>query len=154
MAIRMNRSYEEMKNEQQTRMSNVMADIRALKDSMVSSAEHRMSSGEIQRLRFQVERYDQIFPIHQAQINDMNQLNKRLRADLLEEKHRNERMKIRLDKAEALAISLGTPKPSRRNRTDEQEHEDDGSDHGSSSSDDEDEDGDEDEDAYGTLRSK
>jgi hypothetical protein len=50
----------------------------------------------------------------------MEQLNKKLRADLLEEKHRSERMKIRLDKAEALAISLGTPKTSKRSRTDEQ----------------------------------
>ncbi len=65
----------------------------------------------------------------------MEQLNKKLRADLLEEKHRNERMKIRMDKAEALAIRLGTSKTK-----------DDRSDHGSSSSDDEDEDGGEDED--------
>ena len=107
-----------------------MADIKALNDSMVASAEHSTSSSVMQQLRVQVERYEQIFPIRQAQINDMNQLNKRLRADLFEEKHRNERMRIRLDKAEALAISLGTPKTSKRNRTDEQEQEGDGSDHG------------------------
>jgi hypothetical protein len=95
--------------------------------------------------KVQVERYDQIFPILQAQIKDMEQQNKKLRADLLEEKHRYERMKIRLDKAEALAISLGTPKPSKKSRTYEQGHEEEGSVHGSSSSNDEDEDGDEDE---------
>jgi hypothetical protein len=117
MAKRMNKSFTEMQDDQHTRMKNVMAEIRALKDSMAASAEHSTNSGEMQRLRVQVERYDQIFPICQAQVKDMEQLNKKLRADLLEEKHRNERMKIRLDKAEALAISLGTPKTSKRNRT-------------------------------------
>ena len=99
LTLRMNRSFEEIRGEQQMRMKNVMADIRALNDSMVASAEHGTNSGEMQRLRVQVERYDQIFPICQAQVKDMEQLNKKLRADLLEEKHRNERMRIRLDKA-------------------------------------------------------
>jgi hypothetical protein len=124
LTLRMNRSFEEMRGEQQTRMKNVMADIRALNDSMVASAEHGTNSGEMQRLRVQVERYDQIFPICQAQVKDMEQLNKKLRADLLEEKHRNERMRIRLDKAEALAISFGTSRTSKKGGTDDQEHED------------------------------
>jgi hypothetical protein len=146
MTRRMNKSFKEIRDDQRTRMRNVMADIRALNDFMVASAEHSTRSNVMQQFRVQVDRYDQIFPIRQAQIKDMEQLNKKLRADLLEEKHRDERMKIRLDKAEALAISLGTTKPSKKSRTDEQEHEDDESDHGSSSSDDEDEDGNEDED--------
>ena len=75
----------------------------------------------------------------------MEQLNRKLRADLLEEKHRNEQMKVRLDKAESLAISLGTPNPGKRRRAAANlEHDGDGSDE-SSSSDDE-EDGEEDED--------
>ena len=146
MTKRMNKSLAEMRDEQHTRMQNVMVDIRALNDSMVASAEHGTNPGEMQRLMIQVEQYDQIFPICQAQVKDLEQLNKRLRADLLEEKHRNERMRIRMDKAEALAIRLGAPKTNKRSRTDEQGHESDGSDHGSSSSDDEDEDDGEDED--------
>ncbi len=63
-----------------------------------------------------MERYDQIFPTRQAQVKDLEQMNRKLRADLLEEKYRNERMKARLDKAESLAISLGTPKPGKKRR--------------------------------------
>ncbi len=111
-----------------------MADIRALNDSMVASAGHNANSDTMQQLEIQVERYEEILPICQAQVKDMERLNKKLRADLLGERHRNEQMKIRLDRAEALAIRLGTPKTNKRSRTDEREHESDGSDHGSSSS--------------------
>ncbi len=90
MIRRMNKSFTELREEHHTRMKNVMSDIRMLNDSMVASTEHSTNSSEMQRLRFQVERYDQIFPIRQAQVKDMEQLNKRLRADLLEEKYRNE----------------------------------------------------------------
>ncbi len=136
MSRRMNKSFTELREEHHTRMKNVMSDIRVLNDSMIASAEH--STSEMQRLRFQVERYDQIFPIFQAQVKDMEQLNKRLRADLLEEKYRNEQMKIRLDKAEALAISLGASNPSKRRRTSVNlEHDDDVSDQSSSSDDEE-----------------
>jgi hypothetical protein len=143
MTRRMDESFTEFRDDHQARMMDVMSDIRSLNESITSSAEYGTDSNEMQRLKVHVERYDQIFPICQAQVKDMELLNKKLRADLLEEKHRNERMKIRLDKAEALAISLGTPKTNKRNRT---EHESDGSDHGSPSSDDEDEDNGEDED--------
>ncbi len=135
MTRRMNESFNEFRDDHQTRMRNVMSDIRSLNESIVASAEHSTNSSEMQRLRVQVEQYDQIFPICQAQVEDLEQLNKKLRADLLEEKHRNERMKIRMDKAEALAIKLGTSKAK-----------DDRSDHGSSSGDDEDENSGEDED--------
>jgi hypothetical protein len=146
MAKRMKKSFTEMRDEQHTRMRNVMADIRALNDSMVASAEHSTNSSEMQRLRFQVERYEQVIPVYQAQITDTQERNKKFWADLLGERSYIEQLKIRLDRAEALAISLGTPKPNKRSRTDEQEHKDDGSDHEPSSSDDEDEDGGEDED--------
>ncbi len=109
MSQRMNESFDVLRDEHNTRMKNVMADIRALSDSMVVSAEHGTISSEMQRLRHQVERYDQIFSIRQAQVKELEQMNRKLRADLLEEKYRNERMKTRLDKAESLAISLGTP---------------------------------------------
>ena len=62
MSQRMNESFDELRDEYNTRMKNVMADIRALNDSMIASAEHNTNSNEMQRLRFQVERYDQIFP--------------------------------------------------------------------------------------------
>jgi hypothetical protein len=141
MTRRMNQSFNEMRDEQHARMRNVMADIRALNDSMVASAEHGTNSDTMQQLKVQVERYEEILPICQAQVKDMKQQNKKLRADLLGERHRNEQMKIRLDKAEALAIRLGTPNTNKRSRTD-------GSDHGSSSSNDEDEDNSEDEDEH------
>ncbi len=143
---RMNKNFTELREEHNTRMKNVMADIRELNASMVASAEHGSISNEMQRLRFQVERYDQIFPVYQAQIKDMKELNQKLKADLLGEKHRNDHLKIRLDKSEALVISLGTSGSVKRRRTAEQEHKDDGSDQESSSDDDEDEDGGEDED--------
>ena len=63
MSQRMNESFDVLRDEHNTRMKNVMADIRALSDSMVASAERGTDSNEMQRLRHQVERYDQIFPI-------------------------------------------------------------------------------------------
>jgi hypothetical protein len=66
MTRRMNRSFEEIRDEQRTRMRNVMADIRELNDSMVAFAEHSTNSAEMQRLRFQVERYEQILPVYEA----------------------------------------------------------------------------------------
>jgi hypothetical protein len=63
MSQRMNESFDVLRDEHNTRMRNVMADIRALSDSMVASAERGTDSNEMQRLRHQVERYDQIFPI-------------------------------------------------------------------------------------------
>ena len=134
MARRMDESFIEFRGDHQARMMNVMSDIRSLNASITSSAEHGTDSDEMLRLKVQVERYDQIFPICQAQVKDLEQLNKKLRSDLLGERHRNELMKIRLDRAEALAIRLGTPKTNKRSRTDEREHESDESDHGSSSS--------------------
>jgi hypothetical protein len=52
MTRRMNKSHTELRDEQHTRMKDVMADIRAFKDSMVASAEHSTNSAEMQRLRF------------------------------------------------------------------------------------------------------
>ncbi len=101
MSQRMNESFDVLRDEHNTRMKNVMANIRALSDSMAVSAEHGAISSEMQRLRHQVERYDQIFPIRQAQVKELEQMNRKLRADLLEGKYRNERMKARLDKAES-----------------------------------------------------
>jgi hypothetical protein len=75
MARRMNRSFIEIREEHQTRMRNVITDIRVLKDSMVSSAEDSTNSNEMQQLRFQVERYEQIIPVYQAQIKDTQELN-------------------------------------------------------------------------------
>ncbi len=79
MTSRMNRSFEEMRHEQHTRMKNVMADIRAFNESMKSSAEHGMKSCEMQRLRFQVDRYEQVIPVCQAQIKDLKEQNQKRR---------------------------------------------------------------------------
>jgi hypothetical protein len=54
MTRRMNKSFTEIRGEQQTRMRNDMADIRALNDSMVASAEHSTNSNVVQQLRVQV----------------------------------------------------------------------------------------------------
>ncbi len=78
MSQRMNESFDVLRDEHNTRMKNVMADIRALSDSMLASAEHSTNSSEMQRLRHQVERYDQILPIRQAQVKDLEQLNRKL----------------------------------------------------------------------------
>ncbi len=146
MSQRMNKNFDELQEEHNTRMKNVMADIRKLNASMAVSAGHGSGPREMQRLRFQVERYDRIFPVYQAQIKDMKEQNKKLRADLLGEKHRSDQLTIRLEKSEALVITLGISSSVKRRRTVEQEHKDDGSGQESSSDDDEDEDGGEDED--------
>ncbi len=104
----------------------------------------------MQRLRFQVERHDQILPVFQAQLKDAQEANKRLWSELLGESSYIEQLKARLEKAEALAIKLGTVHPDERSGTAaEQEHKSDES----SSSDGEDEDGDEDENDDGKEQS-
>ena len=138
MSRRMNRSFDELREDRNTRMKNVMADIRALNASMVASAEHSTNSNEMQRLRFQVDRYEQVIPVCQVQIKDLKEQNQKLRTDLLAEKYRNEQLKIRLDKAEALVVVMGTSTPVKRRRTDGEGHADGGSEQGSSSSGDED----------------
>jgi hypothetical protein len=82
----MNENFADIRDEHNTRMKNVMADIRALNASMVASAEHCTNSNEMQRLRVQVERYDQVIPVYQAQIKDVQDRNKKLWADLLVER--------------------------------------------------------------------
>ncbi len=79
----MNKTFEQLREEHNNRMRNVMKDIRELNASMVVSAEHGSVSSEMQRLRFQVERYEQILPLIQAQFNDTQEKNKRLWNDLL-----------------------------------------------------------------------
>ncbi len=91
MSQRINESFDVLRDEHNTRMKNVMADIRAL------------------RLRYQVERYDHIFPICQAQVKDMEQLNRKLRADLLEEKHRNETDESQARQSRISGQQLGNP---------------------------------------------
>jgi gas vesicle protein len=47
MSQRINESFDVLRDEHNTRMKNVMADIRALNDSMVASAEHNTNSNEM-----------------------------------------------------------------------------------------------------------
>ncbi len=108
MTQRMNKNFDEIREEHNTRMKNVMTDIRALNDSMVASAEHSTNSSEMQRLWVQVERYDQVIPVYQVQIKDVQDRNKKLWADLVGERGYMGQLKVRLDKAKALVISLGT----------------------------------------------
>ena len=116
MSRKMNRSFDQFREEHNTRMKNVMNDIREINASMVVSAEHGSVSGEMQRLRFQVERHDQILPLFQAQFQDVQEKNKRLWSELLGERDYIERLKRRLETAEALAIKLGTVSPDKGGR--------------------------------------
>ena len=108
MSRRMNSTFEQFREEHNTRMKNVMKDIREINASMVVSAEHGSVSGEMQRLRFQVERHEQILPLFQAQLKDTQDRNTRLWVELLEERAYIKKLKVRLEISEALAIKLGT----------------------------------------------
>ena len=108
MSQRMNSSFEQFRVDHHVRMKSVMKDIREINASMVVSAENGSVSGEMQRLRFQVERYEQILPLIQAQLRDAQEKSKRLLNDLLEERAVIKRLNSRVERAEALALKLGT----------------------------------------------
>jgi hypothetical protein len=57
MAQRMNESRLQIQDEHKTRMTNAMADIRALQDSLTGSPDRGGSSREMQSLQFDVHRY-------------------------------------------------------------------------------------------------
>jgi hypothetical protein len=119
MAQRMNNSYLMIRQEHQTRMKNVMTEIRALKDSMTSSAEYNTNSQEMQQLRFQVAQYENVLPVYQSRIKDTEaeDLNKRLWKEKHEFTRSIENLKDRLNKAELLVFNMGTPEAIRRRGT-------------------------------------
>ncbi len=51
-------------------MTNVMTDIRALRDSLVCSTDHEGGSREMQKLQFDVHRYENVIPVYLARIKD------------------------------------------------------------------------------------
>jgi hypothetical protein len=137
MAQKMNNSYLMIHDEHQTKMKNVMTDIRALKDSITSSAEHNNNSREMQQLMFEVAQYENVLPIYRARIKDTEYLNKKLCEEKQEFTRNIEQLKGRLNKAESLVFSLGTPEAFRRRKTsNEQADNEEGTEQDSSSSDD------------------
>jgi hypothetical protein len=110
MAQRMNESHLLIQDEHRTRMTNVMTDIRALRDSLASSADHEGGSREMQRLQFDVHRYENVIPLYLARIKDAEKANQRLLREQRESAASIEHLKDRLNRAERLVCSMGTPK--------------------------------------------
>jgi murein L,D-transpeptidase YcbB/YkuD len=75
MAHRMNESHLLIQDEHRTRMTNVMTDIRALRDSLACSTDHEGGSRDMQRLQFDVHRYENVIPVYLARIKDAEKAN-------------------------------------------------------------------------------
>jgi hypothetical protein len=69
-------SQEQIRSGHSVRMKAVMADILAIRNTMLASSEHDQNSQEMQRLRFQVAQYDGILPVYQSRLKDTEELNK------------------------------------------------------------------------------
>jgi hypothetical protein len=135
MAQRMNESHLLIQDEHKTRMTNVMTDIRALRNSLASSADLEGGSRKMQRLQFDVQRYENVIPVYLARIKDAEKANQKLLKEQRESAASIEHLKDRLDRAERLVCSMGTPDSIKRNRAfREQENSEKGSE-GTSSSD-------------------
>jgi hypothetical protein len=63
-------SQEQIRSGHSVRMKAVMADIQAIRNTMLSSSEHNRSSQEMQRLRFQVAQYEGILPVYQSRLKN------------------------------------------------------------------------------------
>jgi hypothetical protein len=107
-------SQEKIKTGYTARMQAVMADIRTIKNSMVSSSELDQNSQEMKRLRFQVTQYESILPVYQSRLKDTEDLNRKLDDEKAELAKNIERLKQKLDKAESLVFSMGTPEAIRQ----------------------------------------
>jgi hypothetical protein len=107
-------SQEKIRAGHTARMKAVMADIRTLKDSMASSSELDQNSQEMQRLRFQVAQYEGILAVYQSRLKDTEELNKNLDDERTELAKNIERLKQKLNRAEALVFSMGTPEAIRQ----------------------------------------
>jgi hypothetical protein len=147
MAQRMNESHLLIQDEHRTRMTNVMTDIRALRDSLTCSADHDGGSQEMQRLQFDMHRYENVISVYLARINDAEKANQRLLREQRESAASIEHLRDRLDRAERLVCSMGTPKSIKRKRAfREQDNNEKGSKRTSSSDNDAEESDGEDED--------
>ncbi len=102
MAQRSNNSYLQIQHEHKARMKDVMADIKALKESMAVPTDHGSNSREMQRLKYEVAQYESVIPIYLAKIKDAEDSNQKL----LDEKRESTRdighLRNRLNRAESL----------------------------------------------------
>jgi hypothetical protein len=107
-------SQEKIKLGHTARMQAVMADIRALKDSVISTSDLDQNSPEMKRLRFQVTQYESIIPVYQSRLQDTEDLNRKLDCEKTELTQNIERLKQKLNRAESLVFSMGTPEAIRQ----------------------------------------
>jgi hypothetical protein len=107
-------SQEQIRSGHSVRMKGVMADILAIRNTMLALSEHDQNSQEMQRLRFQVAQYEGILPVYQSRLKDTEELNKKLGNERAELSKNIERLKEKLDKAESLVFSMGTPEAIRQ----------------------------------------
>ncbi len=105
-------SQEKIKLGHTARMQAVMADIRALKDSVASKSELDQNSPEMKRLRFQVTQYESIIPVYQSRLQDTEDLNRKLDCEKTKFTQNIQRLKQKLNRAESLVFSMGTLRPS------------------------------------------
>jgi hypothetical protein len=68
----------------------------------------------MKRLKFQVTQYEGILPVYQSRLKDTEELNRKLDSEKVELNVNIERLKQKLDKAEALVFSMGTPEAIRQ----------------------------------------
>jgi hypothetical protein len=117
MAQRINNSYLQIQHDHKARMRDVMADIKALKESIAEHADHGFISREMQQLKFEVAQYESVIPIYLAKIKDAEESNQKL----LDEKRESTRdighLRDRLNRAESLVFSMGTPESIRKRGT-------------------------------------
>jgi hypothetical protein len=117
MAQRINNSYLQIQYDHKARMKDVMADIKALKESIAVPTDHGSNSREMQRLKFEVAQYESVISIYLAKIKDAEDSNQKL----LDEKRESTRdighLRNRLNGAESLVFSMGTPESIRKRGT-------------------------------------
>jgi hypothetical protein len=114
MAQRINNSYLQIQHDHKARMRDVMADIKAFKESIAVPADHGFSSREMQRLKFEVAQYESVIPIYLAKIKDAEDSNQKLLDEKRESTKDIGHLRNRLNRAENLVFSMGTPESIRK----------------------------------------
>jgi hypothetical protein len=117
MAQRINNSYLQIQHDHKARMKDVMADIKALKESMTVPTDHGSNSREMQRLKFEVAQYESVIPIYLARIKDTEDSNQKLLQENRESTRDIGHLRNRLNRAESLVCTMGTPESIRKRGT-------------------------------------
>jgi hypothetical protein len=113
----MNESHLLIQDEHRTRMTNVMTDIRALRDLLTGSADHDGNSREMQRLQFDVHRYESVIPVYLTRMKDAEKANQKLLREQRESAASIEHLRDWLDRAKRLVCSMETPESIKRKGT-------------------------------------